>query len=241
MTQESAFLTSHTDGFLNEAASSPMPSSEGDFNGGDRSDQEDTHVAPENSGQTDSDQTNTDQALDAHILLKSRDEELAKVHHDLLVALADLENFRKRALREQEEARKYAISQFARDVLAIGDNLDRALLALPRDGDDPRIQTVVEGVSYVAQEFHGLLARHNIQKIPALSAPFDPHLHQAMIEVETADSPPGTVVQVVQEGYQLAGRLLRPTLVGIAKAPAGTGTDVLPSPHSPSPHSSSVS
>ena len=214
MTHNDAFLTS------TEASSIPPSSSDVEGNGGGHTDQGDDC------------QISKDEGPDLHVLLTSRDEELTQVRHDLLVALADLENFRKRALREQEEARKYAISQFARDVLAIGDNLDRALLALPREGDDPRIQTVVEGVSYVAQELHGLLARHNIQKIPALNAPFDPHLHQAMIEVETADSPPGTVVQVVQEGYQLAGRLLRPALVGIAKASADTGTDAPPSPQS---------
>jgi molecular chaperone GrpE len=156
--------------------------------------------------------------LEAQLLEKN--EALLKAQADLLLARADLENFRKRAAREQEEARKYAITHFARDILAVADNLDRALSSLPQELNDARIQTVVEGVAYVQQEIHALFSRHHIEKVAALQQKFDPHLHQAMVEVETTEHLPGTVVRVLQEGYQLGERLLRPALVGVAKAPS---------------------
>lgn len=165
-------------------------------------------------------------SLDAQILVLEK--ELATVREDLLRSLADLDNMRKRSTREQEESRKYAVTHFARDVLSVSDNLERAISALPRDAENAQTKTVIEGLMFVQQELASLLTRHQIQKVAALHEKFDPHHHQAMLEIETEEQAPGTVIQVLQEGYMIADRLLRPALVGVAKAQSSQkgGTDL---------------
>ena len=137
----------------------------------------------------------------------------------LLRALAETENVRKRGERDREEALKYGITSLSRDIVGIADNLKRALENLPTDSEqtDAQIKSLREGVALTQQELETVLARHGIERIEALGEPFDHNFHQAMFEVEDEDHSAGTVVQVLQQGYRIHGRLLRPAMVGVAK------------------------
>ena len=139
--------------------------------------------------------------------------EAQTLRDERLRALAEVENMRRRSERERREASRYGATALARDLLGIADNLRRALATGAADG-------LLEGVEMVERELGAAFARHNIARIEAEGERFDHNRHQAMFEVETADAEAGTVVQVVQEGYLLHDRLLRPAMVGVAKAPA---------------------
>ena len=140
--------------------------------------------------------------------------EAQTLRDERLRALAEVENMRRRSERERREASRYGATALARDLLGVADNLRRALATGAADG-------LLEGVEMVERELGAAFARHNIARIEAEGERFDHNRHQAMFEVETADAEAGTVVQVVQEGYLLHDRLLRPAMVGVAKAPAG--------------------
>ena len=146
--------------------------------------------------------------------------EAQTLRDERLRALAEVENMRRRSERERREASRYGATALARDLLGIADNLRRALATGAADG-------LLEGVEMVERELGAAFARHNIARIEAEGERFDHNRHQAMFEVETADAEAGTVVQVVQEGYLLHDRLLRPAMVGVAKAPA-VGEEVAP-------------
>jgi len=149
--------------------------------------------------------------------------EIASLNDRLMRALAEVENVRRQKERELDEARKYAITAFARGLLEVADNLRRALAAVPAgaDGRDPLFQTLLTGVEMTERTLLALFEKHRIAKVqPERGARFDPALHQAMFEVPTAELPPGSIAEVLQPGYVLADRLLRPALVGVAKAPA---------------------
>jgi len=133
---------------------------------------------------------------------------------------ADMENLRRRTERELKDARAYAVTKFASDVLAIGDNLQRALDAVPEDAradEEGAISGLVEGVEMTRREFENVLERHGVAKLAPEGERFDPNLHQAMFEVPDASVPSGTVMQVVQVGYTIGERSLRPALVGVSK------------------------
>ena len=148
----------------------------------------------------------------------------------LLRALADAENARRRARKDVEDARAYSISRFAQDLLGVGDNLGRALDSIPaerRESDDA-VKAIAEGIEMTAREFETVLGRHGITKIDPLGEKFDYNLHQALFETDKTDQPDGTVVQVLQTGYRIGERLLREAMVGVAKggaAPADGGDD----------------
>lgn len=147
--------------------------------------------------------------------------EVAALKERALRALADAENTRKRAARESEDARLYAITGFARDLLSVSDNLNRALLACPpeaREGASDALKSVIEGVEATERELQSVLTRHGVKPIAAEGMKFDPNLHQAIAEVPAEGRPPGTVVNVVQSGYSIGGRLLRAAMVTVAKA-----------------------
>ena len=148
--------------------------------------------------------------------------ELAETKDRMLRAMADVENTRRRAAREQEEARKYAMTGFARELLEVADNLGRALDAVPGDvRESEQVKPLVEGIELTQRSLATCFERHKITKVAPLAGDrFDHNQHQAMFEVETADHAPGAVVQVMQAGYVIADRLLRPALVGVAKRPA---------------------
>ena len=143
----------------------------------------------------------------------------------LLRALADAENARRRARKDVEEARTYAISRFAQDLLGVADNLGRALASIPaerRDGDEA-VKAIADGVEMTAREFEAVLARHGITRIDPLGEKFDYNYHQALFETADTDQPDGTVVHVLQTGYRIGDRLLREAMVGVAKGGAGEG------------------
>ncbi len=149
--------------------------------------------------------------------------ELAKLKDQLLRALAETENVRRRLEQQADERGRYAVSRFAKDMLTVADNLRRALDAIPPamiEGDEVA-KRLAEGVELTERGLLTALEGHGIRRIQAKGARFDPHLHQAMIEVEAGGVEPGTVVQEMQAGYTIHDRLLRPALVGVAKgAPA---------------------
>jgi len=147
--------------------------------------------------------------------------EVSDLKDRLLRANAEMENLRRRQQRELAEGRQYAITGFAGDLLGIGDNLSRALSAVPEEAKtEAAISSLVEGVEMTDREFHRLLEKHGVKKFSPKGEKFDPHRQQAMFEVEDATAAPGTVVQVIQAGYSIGDRVLRAALVGVAKAPA---------------------
>ncbi|MCS6986990.1 MAG: nucleotide exchange factor GrpE [Sphingomonadaceae bacterium] len=137
-----------------------------------------------------------------------------------LRATAEAENTRRRLEREKAEAVTYAAAAFARDILVVADNLDRALACLPTE-PDTTLKPLADGLEAVRRELHHVFDRHGIQRVEALGQPLDPMHHQAMVEMES-DSPPGTIVAELQPGYRMKDRLLRPALVGVARARAAT-------------------
>lgn len=148
----------------------------------------------------------------------------------LLRALAEAENARRRARKDVEDARAYAISRFAQDLLGVGDNLGRALDSIPaeRRESDEAVKAIADGIEMTVREFEAALGRHGITRIDPLGEKFDYNLHQALFETDQTDQPDGTVVQVLQTGYRIGDRLLREAMVGVAKggaAPADGGDD----------------
>ncbi len=150
--------------------------------------------------------------------LESLQTELGKMKDQWLRALADAENNRKRATKEREDTQKFAITNFARELLSVTDNLRRALENYPQTADLPEsVKALITGVDMTEKEFLNILERHGVKKIDPLHQKFDPNFHQAMFEVETDEHAPSFIVQVLQHGYVLHDRLLRPALVGVAK------------------------
>ena len=144
--------------------------------------------------------------------------ELAEYKDRLLRALAETENVRRRAQREREDASKYAIAGFAKDLLSAADNLRRALDSLPEsEARDERTRSLLAGVAATERELLGVFERHGIKRIDPKGECFDHNLHQAIFETERPDQPSGYVVEVLQPGYVLHDRLLRPAMVGVAK------------------------
>ncbi|MBF0454866.1 MAG: nucleotide exchange factor GrpE [Magnetococcales bacterium] len=137
--------------------------------------------------------------------------------NDYLRSVADMQNLRKRTARDIKQARSFAIEGFARDLLPVSDNMIRALAALA-DNEDPAVKSLYEGVEMVQKELDRAFDKHGLERIEALNAPFDPNLHQAVVQMDAPDAKPGQVVQEMQVGYTLNGRLLRPAMVGVAKA-----------------------
>jgi molecular chaperone GrpE len=149
--------------------------------------------------------------------------ELAETKDRLLRALAETENLRRRSVRDLEEAHKYAITNFARELLEVADNMSRALDAVPQRAreDIDFVKNLADGIAMTEKALLNCFERHKIAMVtPEIGEKFDHNRHQAMFEVETAEQPPGTVAQVLQPGYTIADRLLRPALVGVAKAAA---------------------
>jgi molecular chaperone GrpE len=146
-------------------------------------------------------------------------EEVASLKDQLLRAVAETENVRRRAERDREDTAKYAVSKFAKDVLAVADNLRRALEAVPADqrGGEGALEGLLVGVEATERQLLAAMERAGIQRMEALGQPFDPNFHQVMFEVEASGKPGGTIVQVLQDGYTVHGRLLREAMVGVAK------------------------
>jgi molecular chaperone GrpE len=146
-------------------------------------------------------------------------EESAALKDQLLRTMADMENLRRRAQREKEDAARFGISGFARDLLAVADNLRRALEAVAPEAlaGDEALKSLVTGVEMTERELLGAFEKHGLKRVDPLGQKFDSNLHQAMFEVPGTGQPHGTVVQVMQPGYVLSDRLLRAAMVGVAK------------------------
>src|ERR1700710_2125402 len=149
--------------------------------------------------------------------------EAPEAREKMLRTLAEMETLRKRTAREVSDARAYGISGFARDVLDIADNLQRALDAVPaeaRAAADPGLKALIEGVELTERSLHNALEKNGVKKFDPAGEKFDPNVHQAMYEVPDPSVPAGTIAQVIQSGYMIGERILRPALVGVAKGGA---------------------
>ena len=156
--------------------------------------------------------------LAEHDRLGELEGQLAEARQQALYAQAEAQNVRRRAEKEAADARQYAVTSFARDILSVADNLQRGLQAIPAElREDDKMKGLVGGLEATGRELESVFARHGITKIVAMGEQLDPNRHQAMLEVPS-DQPAGTIVQEMQGGYMLKDRLLRPALVGVAKA-----------------------
>ena len=147
-------------------------------------------------------------------------EENTELKNKAMSLLADMENLRRRTEREVKDARQYAVANFARDMLSVSDNMSRALQALPddaREGANETLKTLLEGVEMTDRDLQNQLSKNGVVQLSPEGEKFDPNFHQAMFEVPNTEIPNGTVVQVVQAGYQIGERVLRPAMVGISK------------------------
>ena len=145
--------------------------------------------------------------------------ELETLRNERLYAMAETQNVRKRLEKDIADARVYAQTQFARDMLSVADNLARALGAIPADlREDERLKNIISGIEATERELEKVFGLHGISKVAAQGLPLDPNQHQAMIEVPH-EAEPGTVIQVMQHGYTIKDRLLRPAMVAVAKKP----------------------
>lgn len=154
-----------------------------------------------------------------HDRLAELEGQLAEAKQQTLYAQAEIQNVRRRAEKDAADARAYAATSFARDVLSVNDNLERALAAIPADlREDERLKGLVTGLEATGRELTSVFQRHGLTRIEAMGQPLDPNRHQAMIEMPS-DAEPGTIVQEMQSGWMIKDRLLRPSLVGVAKKP----------------------
>jgi molecular chaperone GrpE len=149
--------------------------------------------------------------------------EAADLKDRLLRTLAEMENLRRRTDREVADARTYGVTNFARDILAVADNMERALKALDdeiRGKADAGVKALLDGVELTERELIKVMEKHGIRKIEPQGQKFDPNLHQAMLEIPDATVPSGTVVQIMQPGYTIGERVLRPAMVAVSKGGA---------------------
>ena len=183
-----------------------------DTNNAESADAEPENVAPAETSRVDA-----GQGADP---LAAMTAERDALKDQLLRALADTENMRRRSEREADTARKYGHTQFARDLVGAIDNLARALASAPEDKSllDESVQSLLTGIELSWTEIQSAIEKHGVRRINPVGEKFDYNFHQAMFEVPTNDQPPGMVLEVVQHGYALHDRLLRPAMVGVSKA-----------------------
>jgi molecular chaperone GrpE len=173
--------------------------------------------APQDPNEPDAPATQEGERIEALVA------EAADLKNKLLRTLAEMENLRRRTEREMADTRQYAVANFARDMLTVGDNLRRAIDAVPaelRESGEAALSALIEGVAVTEKGLQQALAKHGVKRIEAKGEKFDPGLHQAMYEVDTADAAPGSVAEEVQAGYVIGERVLRPALVAVAKRAA---------------------
>ena len=160
----------------------------------------------------------TEEAPDDALAALRGDLEAAK--QDVLYAKAETQNVRRRMEKDVQDARNYAATGFARDILSVADNLARAVESVPAElREDEKMKGFIAGIEATQRELDKVFGQHGITRIAAKGMPLDPNQHQAMIEIPTADEEPGTVVQEMQAGYMIKDRLLRPAMVGVARKP----------------------
>jgi molecular chaperone GrpE len=201
-------------------------------------DTDNQNTAPQEAGQPQA--ANDTLAQPAHDPIAALEAERTDMKDKLLRTLADMENLRRRTEREIADARIYGVANFARDMLNVADNIRRALDSVPeeaRASAEGAFKGLIEGIDLTERDLLKVLERHGVKKLDPQGQKFDPNLHQAMFEVPNPDVPNGTVVQVVQSGYVIGERVLRPAMVGVAKggpkaAPAGDAAQADSSPAS---------
>ncbi|MEW7008909.1 MULTISPECIES: nucleotide exchange factor GrpE [unclassified Lentilitoribacter] len=160
------------------------------------------------------DQSNDHEVLEKLLL------ENQTLKDDALRAVADMQNLRKRTQREIQDAKTFSVSSFAKDMLGVADNLRRTIEAAPKAEDgaaDENLKALLEGVEMTERSMLSALERHGVKKLDVMGKKFDPNFHQAMFEVPDTETPNNTVVNVVQDGYVIGTRVLRPAMVGVAK------------------------
>ena len=168
-----------------------------------------------------------------HEVIAALEAEAADLKDRLLRAHAEVENIRKRADREKEETAKYAITRLAREIVNVGDNFQRAIDAVPPGAadQDSALKSFLEGVTMTERELLNVLERYGIRRVQPMNEIFNPHLHQAVMEIARSDVPTGTIVQVFQAGFMIEDRVLRPAMVAVAKG----GPRPAPAEGSPDP------
>jgi len=198
---------------MNQTSENPDVNPEGEAPKEGHADNGAENAAPE---ATENDNAAEDaQAADPLLVAQA---EIADLKDKLLRAIAETENLRRRGERDKADASNFAITSFARDLLPVGDNLNRAIDSLPEEArDNEAVKPLLDGVEMTSRELMNILERHGIRKVDPMGEKFDHNLHQAMFEAPGTGQPDGTVVQVMQVGYVLKERLLRPAMVGVAK------------------------
>jgi molecular chaperone GrpE len=176
---------------------------------------------------TSPDQTGADPAQDetmeggrtVHDVIAALQAEASEFKDKWLRAHAEIENIRKRAEREKEDIAKYAVTKLARDIVGVGDNFQRAISAIPAGAaeQDPALKSFLEGVTLTERELLNALERHGIKRLHPMNEPFNPHMHQAVMEMPRSDVAEGIIVQVFQPGFTIEDRVLRPAMVAVAK------------------------
>ncbi|NBC36278.1 nucleotide exchange factor GrpE [Novosphingobium sp. FSY-8] len=165
-------------------------------------------------------ETAGDALAQAEARIAALENDLAAANNDLLYAKADTQNVRRRLEKDIADARAYSATGFARDMLSVADNLGRALEAIPADlREDEKFKNLIVGLDATGRELEKVFGLHGITKVAAQGMPLDPNQHQAMMEMPTNDVEAGTVLQVLQHGYVIKDRLLRPAMVVVAKKP----------------------
>jgi len=174
-----------------------------------KNEEKNEYVDSENNEKDDSNKQNIESKLN---------DEIEGLRDERLRLLAEMENLRKRLEKEKIDSIKYGSSNFARDILSLGDNLSRALNSIPSDVEKSgSLKNLVDGLKMVEKEFIAILKRHGVEKVEAMNKKFDHNFHQAMLEVETDETAEGIVVQEIQPGFIMYDRLLRPSMVGVSK------------------------
>lgn len=190
------------------------------INGTDTEADFDKEAAAELEGVPDSLKDQGDDHAEFEARIASLEAQLAEARQDVLYARADTQNVRRRLEKDAQDARAYAATGFARDILSVSDNISRALQAIPQDlREDEKWKGLVVGLEATGREMENVFSKHGITRIAAVGLPLDPNQHQAMIEIPSEDAEPGTVVQELQAGFMIKDRLLRPALVAVAKKP----------------------
>ncbi|MGA0595120.1 nucleotide exchange factor GrpE [Enterovirga sp. CN4-39] len=173
--------------------------------------------ATEPNGQASGAEAAPEQALQTPDRIAELEAEKTDLKERLLRTLAEMENLRRRTEREIQDARTYGVTNFARDMLTVADNIRRALDNVPAGAADGATKALVEGIELTERDLLKTLERHGVKKVEPQGQKFDPNMHQAMFEVPNEELPAGTVTQVIQTGYAIGDRVLRPALVGVSK------------------------
>ncbi|RCL01460.1 MAG: molecular chaperone GrpE [Candidatus Tokpelaia sp. JSC085] len=151
--------------------------------------------------------------------LEKLEVENAELNDKIMRIAADMENLRRRTIRDVADSKSYSIANFARDMLSVSDNFARAIAALPKDNreNDLRLKAFAEGLEMTERSMHAVLQQHGVQKIEPYGQKFDPNFHQAIFEIDDRETPVNTIKQVIQPGYMIGERVLRPAMVGVTK------------------------